>query len=64
MRFTLSARPPFSLTTVVRSHGWVRLAPFSEDESTAGLTYIDRLDVGARVGDSRPRGSRRRQRRG
>jgi len=46
MRFTLSARPPFSLTTVVRSHGWVRLAPFSEDESTAGLTYIDRLDSG------------------
>lgn len=46
MNFTLSARPPFSLATVVRSHGWVRLAPFSEDESTAGLTYIDRLESG------------------
>ncbi|MFQ5344297.1 MAG: DNA-3-methyladenine glycosylase family protein, partial [Anaerolineae bacterium] len=42
----LSARAPFSLATVVRSHGWVRLAPFSEDEGAAGLTYIDRLGSG------------------
>ncbi|MFQ5854608.1 MAG: DNA-3-methyladenine glycosylase family protein [Anaerolineae bacterium] len=46
MTLTLSARPPFSLSTVVRSHGWVRLAPFGEDDRTGGLTYVDRLNSG------------------
>lgn len=45
MRWTLPARPPFSLTAVIRSHGWVQLAPFySKDYSE--LTYIDRLSSG------------------
>ena len=43
---TLSACPPFSLPAVVKSHGWVRLAPFREDEHTGGLTYVERLDTG------------------
>lgn len=46
MTLTLSARPPFSLPTVVRSHGWIRLAPFSETEDTAGFKYIDQLGTG------------------
>ena len=46
MRLTLSAHPPFSLSTVVGSHGWVRLAPFGIDIGTGGLTYVDRLDSG------------------
>jgi 3-methyladenine DNA glycosylase/8-oxoguanine DNA glycosylase len=46
MKLTLSARPPFSLSAVVRSHGWVRLAPFGEDERTGGLTYIGQLASG------------------
>lgn len=46
MRLTLSAHPPFSLPAVVRSHGWVRLAPFGTDTSAGGLTYVDRLTSG------------------
>ncbi len=46
MRLTLSACPPFSLPAVVKSHGWVRLAPLSEDEHTGGLAYVKRLDAG------------------
>ena len=40
MIMMLTARPPFSLSAVVRSHGWVRLAPFAEDEVSGGLTYV------------------------
>jgi 3-methyladenine DNA glycosylase/8-oxoguanine DNA glycosylase len=46
VKLTLSARPPFSLPSVVRSHGWVRLVPFGEDERTGALTYVGRLDSG------------------
>ncbi|MDY6876118.1 MAG: hypothetical protein SWK90_07965 [Chloroflexota bacterium] len=46
MRLTLSTCPPFSLPAVVRSHGWIRLPPFCEDERTGGLTYVERLDAG------------------
>jgi 3-methyladenine DNA glycosylase/8-oxoguanine DNA glycosylase len=46
MKLTLSARPPFSLSTVVRSHGWIRLAPFAEDDHTGGLTYVGQLGSG------------------
>jgi 3-methyladenine DNA glycosylase/8-oxoguanine DNA glycosylase len=46
MRLTLSARPPFSLSAVVGSHGWVRLAPFRKDDLTGGLAYVQRLDSG------------------
>ena len=43
---TLSARLPFSLSSVIRSHGWIQLVPFNLDEPTGGLTYVDRLDSG------------------
>jgi 3-methyladenine DNA glycosylase/8-oxoguanine DNA glycosylase len=46
MRLTLSARLQFSLSAVLGSHGWVRLAPFGTDTHTGGLTYVARLDSG------------------
>mgnify|MGYP001152652825 CR=1 FL=1 len=46
MRLMLSACPPFSLPAVAKSHGWVRLAPFSEDERAGGLTRVERLASG------------------
>lgn len=42
----LPARQPFSLPAVARSHGWVRLAPFTWDDTTGLLTYVDRLSSG------------------
>ncbi len=50
MKLTLSARAPFSLPTVVRSHGWIRLPPFAEDDHTGGFTYVRQLDSGQVVG--------------
>jgi 3-methyladenine DNA glycosylase/8-oxoguanine DNA glycosylase len=49
MRLTLLAPLPFSLSAVVGSHGWVRLAPFGTDTRTGGLTYVARLDSGRAV---------------
>ena len=46
MKFTLSARPPFNFLSVINSHGWRQLAPFSYDESTGTLSYILRLSNG------------------
>ena len=46
MELTISARPPFSLPSVVTSHGWVQLAPF--DQTDEGFTYVNRL-AGGRV---------------
>ena len=46
MNLNLTARPPFNLATVTRSHGWVQLAPFTIDESSDGFDYIDRLPSG------------------
>jgi 3-methyladenine DNA glycosylase/8-oxoguanine DNA glycosylase len=46
MKFTLSARPPFNFLSVVNSHGWRQLAPFSYDENTNTLCYILRLSNG------------------
>ena len=47
MQWTLSARPPFSLPAVVRSHGWVQLDPFvREDEEGHAFTYVRELDTG------------------
>ena len=43
MKFTLSARPPFNFTSVINSHGWLQLAPFSYDEHTNTLSYVLRL---------------------
>jgi 3-methyladenine DNA glycosylase/8-oxoguanine DNA glycosylase len=46
MEWTLPARPPFSLPSVIGSHGWVRLAPFRRDETSGGLERIERLASG------------------
>ena len=46
MQFRLSARQPFRFLSVVRSHGWVQLAPFAFDEESATLAYIARLSNG------------------
>ena len=46
MKFTLSARPPFNFTSVIDSHGWRQLAPFSYDENTNTLSYVLRLSHG------------------
>jgi len=46
MQFDLSARKPFRFLSVVKSHGWVQMAPFIFDEETTTLTYVDRLSNG------------------
>jgi 3-methyladenine DNA glycosylase/8-oxoguanine DNA glycosylase len=46
MKFSLSARPPFNFLSVVNSHGWRQLAPFSYDEETHTLSYLLRLSNG------------------
>ena len=46
MKFSLSARPPFNFLSVVNSHGWRQLAPFSYDENTNTLYYILLLSNG------------------
>lgn len=46
MKFTLSARPAFKFLSVVNSHGWRQLAPFSYDELTNILSYVLRLSTG------------------
>jgi 3-methyladenine DNA glycosylase/8-oxoguanine DNA glycosylase len=40
MKFTIPAKPPFSLQAVIHSHGWARLAPFNLDDDTGEFTYI------------------------
>lgn len=40
----LPARQPFQLTTVIRSHGWIQLEPFSQSDDNQTLYYIDRLE--------------------
>ena len=46
MNFTLPARKPFKFMSVVKSHGWHQLAPFSFDEPSNTLSYIFRLSNG------------------
>jgi len=46
MKFSLPARKPFNFLSVVNSHGWRQLAPFSCDESSNTLCYILRLSNG------------------
>ncbi len=43
MHLALTARQPFSFRSVVKSHGWVQLAPFRFDEEAETLSYVDRL---------------------
>jgi len=44
--FTLPARPPFSFRSVVFSHGWMQILPFTFDETSATLTYVAHLAAG------------------
>jgi 3-methyladenine DNA glycosylase/8-oxoguanine DNA glycosylase len=46
MRFTLPAQKPFNFLSVVNSHGWRQLAPFSYDEYSQTLCYVVRLSNG------------------
>ncbi len=46
MRFSISARPPFNFLSVVNSHGWRQLAPFSYNEEDRTLCYVLRLTNG------------------
>jgi 3-methyladenine DNA glycosylase/8-oxoguanine DNA glycosylase len=46
MKFNLPARKPFNFLSVVNSHGWRQLAPFSFDENTSTLSYVLRLSSG------------------
>ena len=46
MKFSLSARAPFNFLSVVNSHGWRQLAPFSYDEENNTLCYVLRLANG------------------
>lgn len=46
MKLTLTARPPFSFRSVVLSHGWMQLVPFTFDQDKGLLSYVDRLDSG------------------
>ncbi len=46
MKFTLPARKPFNFLSVINSHGWRQLAPFSYDENSNTLCYILRLSNG------------------
>jgi 3-methyladenine DNA glycosylase/8-oxoguanine DNA glycosylase len=48
MRFELPAQPPFSLSAVIHSHGWGRLAPFNLDSEDDQLSYTYQLN-GKRV---------------
>jgi len=50
MKFTIPARKPFNFLSVVNSHGWRQLAPFSYDESSNTLGYILRLSNGRVIG--------------
>ena len=46
MKFTLAARQPFNFSSVINSHGWRQLAPFSYEESSKTLSYILRISTG------------------
>ncbi len=46
MRIILPARPPFSLTSVINSHGWPQLVPFIWEREHWGLVRVHRLSTG------------------
>lgn len=57
MKFALPARKPFNFSSVVNSHGWRQLAPFSFEENTVMLGYALRLSNG-RVIELKMRGAK------
>ncbi len=46
MKLSLPARKPFNFLSVVNSHGWRQLAPFSYNENSDTLCYLLRLSNG------------------
>jgi hypothetical protein len=46
MQTELPARLPFSLPAVVRSHGWIQLAPFETLGDQGAFRYVDLLSSG------------------
>jgi 3-methyladenine DNA glycosylase/8-oxoguanine DNA glycosylase len=46
VKFTLPAHKPFNFLSVVNSHGWLQLVPFSYDENSNTLFYVLRLSNG------------------
>lgn len=46
MDFELKINPPFSLESVVKSHGWVQLRPYNWDPEAGILSYSDLLASG------------------
>lgn len=53
MSWTLTTPTPFSLESVLLSHGWVQMAPFAVHPQGDGFDYTLRLNAGARVVDCR-----------
>ncbi len=49
MELYLPAQQPFSLQAVIRSHGWIRLAPFRYQDQANWFNYVIRLDSGSVV---------------
>lgn len=49
MELKIEISPPFSLESVVNSHGWVQLRPFSWDPEARILSYADKLASGNSV---------------
>ncbi len=49
MELKIEINPPFSLESVVNSHGWVQLRPFSWDPEARILSYADKLASGTSV---------------
>lgn len=46
MNIILPTTPPFSLSSVIRSHGWHQLKPFQTNDDFSTLSYIYQLDGG------------------
>lgn len=46
MRIELHGRPPFSLRSVIHSHGWPQLLPFHWQRESGDLTRVERLSSG------------------
>ena len=47
MEFTIAVTPPFSLESIIRSHGWIQLAPFQYQKGEKEFAYIIKLNRGS-----------------
>ncbi len=46
MEFTLAVQPPFSMQSILRSHGWIALAPFAGEAPYQEFSYTNQLANG------------------